>query len=533
MSSRLISSALALAGILVLFPLPSSAQGKQASEGVEKSWFPPAPGEEKDPILHPSGRKMELTLEECLAKALKDNIYLGVDKLNPPMARAEITAASGFFDPAFYLSPLYQEAQTAPRTVIRPSMRSKSYGFRTGFKGKVLTGAVYDLSFDYRYNRYESPTPTPTGFGVSFFSQWSAGLGLRISQPLLRGAWVPVNRTEITRAEIGAKAAEETHEDLVQQTLLRVTEAYWGLVFARENYRVRKISLALAKEQLSITNNRIKAALAPEVARVADQADIAKREEDLIQAENQVLAAEDALKLLVFPFRDNRDWRLRLVPTSPLEEGLDFPIPRPEEAAAVAMKRRRDLEAARLRVEDAKTVLRKAKSEYLPQLNVVGSYYVEDVDPHTEYLWGHMRESKYPAWALGLEFSIPLGNRFAKGFLRKAELGLEKARKALRLKEVGIWKEIRDAVRNLGSLRKEIEAARESVRLARTNLRVEEEKYKAGKSIIFEVQRRNEALAAARTRLARAIVQFKTGLARLKRAMGLLPREETPAETKK
>ncbi len=476
---------------------------------------------------------MELTLEECLAMALRDNLYLGVDKLNPPMARAEITAASGFFDPAFYLSPLYQEAQSAPRTVFRPSMRSKSYGFRTGFKGKVLTGALYDLSFDYRYSRYESPTPTPSGFGVDFFSQWSAGLGLRISQPLLKGAWIPVNRTEITRAEIGAKAAEQSHRDLVQQTLLHVTEAYWGLVFARENYRVRKISLDLAREQLSITENRIKAALAPDVARVADQADIAKREEDLIQAENKVLAAEDALKLLVFPFRDDRDWGFRIVPTSPLEEGLDAPIPAPEEAAAVAMKRRKDLEAARLQVEDAKAVLRKARSEYLPQLNLVGSYYVEDVDSHTEYLWGHMRESKYPAWALGLEFSIPLGNRFAKGFLRKAELGLEKAQRALRLKEVSVWKEVRDAVRNLKSLRKEIQAARESVRLARTNLRVEEEKYKVGKAITFEVQRRNEALAGARTRLAWAIVQFKTGLARLKRAMGLLPREQGPEKKEK
>ena len=522
MSSRMVFLVSVAWGALIPFLSSTPAQGKASS--VERM-IPPAPNEKEDPVLNPLGRKMEVTLEECLAMAARDNLYLRMDALQVPMAKAGILAASGFFDPAFYLSPLYQEAQSAPRTVIQPSMRSKSYGFRTGFKGKVLTGALYDLSFDYRYNRFESPTPAPTGFGVDFFSQWSAGLGLRISQPLLKGAWIPVNRTEITRAEIGASAAEKAHRDKVHETLLHVTEAYWGLVFARENYRVRKISLELAREQLSITDNRIKAALAPEVARVADQADIAKREEDLIQAENQVLTAEDALKLMVFPFHDDRDWGFRMVPTSSLEEGLDLPIPDPREAAATAMKRRQDLEAARLQVEDARTVLRKAKSEYLPQLNLVGSYYVEDVDPHTDYIWGHLRESKYPAWGLGLEFSIPLGNRFARGFLRSAELGLEKAQRALRLKEVSIWKEIRDAVRDLKSLRKEIQAARESVRLARTNLRVEEEKYKVGKAISFEVQRRNEALAAARTRLAWAIVQFKTGLARLQRAMGLLPLE--------
>ncbi len=526
MSSRSVFAAFTALGILA-FPAPTApAQGKgpssppegKAAAGIEKN----------DPVLNPPGRKMEVTLEECLAMAARNNLNLKVDVLNKPIARAGILAASGFFDPAFYLSPLYQEAQTAPRSPFRPSMRSKSYGFKTGFKGKILTGALYDLSFDYRYNRYEAPMPTATGFGVGFFSQWSSGLGLRISQPLLRGAGTAVNRTEITRAEIGAKAAASAHEDLVQETLLHVTEAYWNLVFARENYRVRKISLALAREQLSITESRIKAALAPEVARVADQADIARREEDLIQAENQVLAAEDALKLLVFPFRDDKDWGFRVVPTSPLEEDLELPIPEPEEAAAAAMKRRHDLEAARLMVKDAEEALRKAESMYLPQLNVVGSYYVEDVDPHTEYLWGHMRRSKYPAWGLGLELSIPLGNRAARGALRRAELALEKARRALRLKEVSVWKEIRDAVRDLKSLRKEIQAAKESVRLAETNLRVEEEKYKAGKTITFEVQRRNEALAAARTRLARAVAQFKTGLARLKRAMGLEPLQEAP-----
>lgn len=477
----------------------------------------PLEGEE---LLHPKGRVLELSLPECLSMARRDNLGLRSAALDQPQAEAQALAASGFFEPAFFLSPRYQESERPSTSTFLPESRTKSYGFRTGFQGRVLTGATYDLSLDYSYRRFEDPTVVGGVFGIDTYTQWTALAALTLRQPLLKGAWIGRNRTEIAAAELGAEAAGSAYKDRLEETLLQVTQSYWELVFARENYKVRQVSLEMARDQLEITEQRIKAALAAEVERVADQADIAARRLDLIGAANLILAAEDALKALIFPFREDREWATRLVPTSPYEAELDLQVPPAEEAAALALGRRHDLQAARAQVEKARVLLDAARTDLWPQLDLEGGYSVTDTDIHTTDFARNLAQSRYPTWSLALLFSIPLGNKSARGEFRRAEYALEQAERELRRQEVAVWREVRDAVRDLESLGQEIAAGREAVRLAETNLDIEEEKFKVGKTINFEVQRRNEALAAARSRLIRSLLDFRIAAARLTRATG-------------
>ncbi len=253
------------------------------------------------------GKEIRLTLEDALRLAKEQNLMLKAFSLNIPIARAWILAAKGAFDPAVYLSPEYRRSETVPWSSFRPSLESKIYGFRTGIMTKLAPGTLLDLSFDYRHNRYESITMAGLGtggfgLGTRFFSRWSGLLSFNITQPLLKGAWNEVNLADIRKAELGAKSAGKMYTDLTNEVLYNTSAAYWNLVFAMEYYKVVTYSLEVAKRQLQITQERIKAGFAADVEIYAPKADIARREQDLIQAKNMINKAEDILKSIIFSF---------------------------------------------------------------------------------------------------------------------------------------------------------------------------------------------------------------------------------------
>ena len=59
-------------------------------------------------------------------------------------------------------------------------------------------------------------------------------------------------------AKAAAAQARQQFERQIQDLLLSVVQAYWELVFARDNYRVVAAALGVAQEQLRITEERIR-----------------------------------------------------------------------------------------------------------------------------------------------------------------------------------------------------------------------------------------------------------------------------------
>ena len=86
-------------------------------------------------------------------------------------------------------------------------------------------------------------------------------------------------------------------------------------------------------------------------------------------------------------------------------------------------------------------------------------------------------------------------------------------------------KDVRESLRRLRTLGQSIRATEESVRLAETNLETEQVKLRVGASTAFEVQRRNQELRAARGRLLRNQLDYRTAESRLLYVQGLLQAE--------
>lgn len=461
-------------------------------------------------------RVLELTLEEAMHLGRVNNVELRASELVPQQAAASVLQAEAIFQPELYGDLGYTESQSPARNVFQPSIERKTLDASLGWRQRVVTGGLFDLA--YRPVRLRQ-TSSNAGFpDQQFSSEWT----LSYTQPLLRSAWSDYNLARIHAATFEMKRSESQYERQVQSTLLAITEAYWNLAFARENYRVVVAALSVAREQLRITEERIRVReLAPR-DRIADEAEVARRQEDLITAEHAIRAAEDDLRRLMFDDQRAEVWQQNLRPTStiavaPAIEELPW-----QDYADQAVQERPDMQAMRSDVANAEQDELQARRDLLPQLDLVGAYSSDGVRDQFRDAFNDALDQQYPDWSLRLQFSIPVGNQAAKANLQRARLETERRRRLLYGSMMDVTKEVREAVRNLQALAQAIAASAESVRLAESNLETEQVKLRVGSSTAFEVQRRNQELSEARSRHLRNQLDYRVAESRLLYARGIL-----------
>lgn len=462
--------------------------------------------------------RREITLKEALRLARSNNVELRAGELATEQSRQALLGAEAVFHPELYGDTGYADSQAPQRNAFQPSIQRQTVDATVGWRQRVMTGGLFDLS--YRPARFDTSSSLSQAFPEK---QFSSELALTYTQPLLRGAWVDYSRADIDIAQQGVARSEQEFARQVQDTLLAVVQAYWDLVYSRENYRIVQSALAVAQEQLRITLEQIRVrALAPR-DRVADDAEVARRLEERIAAENQIRKSEDELRRLLFDDADGQIWRWNLQPVEPIE--TEFAPVQGEIPALVdvALANRPDLKAARSRVAEAEFDLVKADRDLLPALDLVSSYSSDGVrDSAFRDAWNDSFENEYPDWALRLQFTVSIGNQAARARERNAQLEVERRQRELYGSMLTVSKEVREAVRNLDSLSQAIAASSESVRLAQTNLETEQVKLGVGSSTAFEVQRRNQELREARGRLLRNQLDYRKAQSRLLHTQGLL-----------
>lgn len=457
-----------------------------------------------------------LTLGEAMRVGRLHNVGLRAAELVPQQARLDLLFAEAGYEPELFGSAGYAERQAQTRNTFSPAVNSKTIDAQLGWRQRVVTGGLFDLA--YQPTRFESSNSNNTFPDRQFTSEWSASF----RQPLLRSAWTDYGLAPINAARYRANQADHDYERAVQDTLLAIVEAYWELVFARENWRVVDSALDVAREQLRITDERIRVqALAPR-DRIADEAEIARRREELIDAENLIAAREDELRRLLYDGTDRELWQVNLRPTSPITVD-PAPIDASYEALIeVAMAHRPDVRSRRSSVAAAEIALLEADRDTLPSLDLVSTYASDGVRDQFHDSFRDASDQQSPDWSVRLEFSIPLGNHAARSRAQRAQLEVERQRRLLHATALDVAKEVRDALRSLTSRAQSLRASAESVRLATTNLETEQVKLQIGASTAFEVQRRNQELREAKSRQLRNQLDYRTAESRLLHAQGLL-----------
>jgi outer membrane protein TolC len=176
-----------------------------------------------------------------------------------------------------------------------------------------------------------------------------------------------------------------------------------------------------------------------------------------------------------------------------------------------ALRKRPEIRAVLVRLEQSALDVRVAANTVLPKLDAVGLYRRHDFGTSSRKAFGWDSQS----WAAGLEFEIPFGNVAARERLESARLRHRRVERELTNVGRSIEVEVRNEVIGLQQNLENLKAQAAKVEQARSKLEIARVRFERGLANNLDITDSQTDLVDAESDLLAAIVDYTNGLARL------------------
>jgi outer membrane protein len=380
-------------------------------------------------------------------------------------------------------------------------------------------------------------------YSTSFF-------GFSVVQPLLRGFGSGVNRRFIRIAKNDRAISDLVFRQQAIATVSGVIRLYYDLVSLGEDFKVRQQTLALAQRLYEDNKAQVELGTLAPIELVRAQAQVAAARQDLANSEGFLLQQELILKN-VLTRSGNADpmiRQVRVVPTSPITIPATEDIAPEQDLLAEAVRKRPEVAAAGLQIQNSRISLEGSRNELLPELDLVGSVQgsglagqltpnvIENTpggivttptagpDPSTVgglgTALGQVFGVRYPTYSVGLQLMLPIRNRVAQADIARDELQVHQTEIRQRQIDNQVRLEVEAALIALRRSRAAYEAAAQSRALQEQSLTIEQEKYAVGLSTNFLVIQYQSFLAQARSTEVAARSAYVKARTALERATG-------------
>jgi outer membrane protein TolC len=377
-----------------------------------------------------------------------------------------------------------------------------------GIKQKMLTGGSYDLKFDTNRNSVAGET------NFLFNPSYASNLRFDLTQPLLRNFGPTITKVQITLAQNAADVEQLTLVNQVLSVIAQVEQAYWELVFARENLKVARATLQAAEELLASNRAKVKAGVMADVEALQAQAGVANQIEQILLAQKKVADQEDQLRLLLSNSEYNLTQTTPLVPLDPpLQHLQDTPL---KENLELAFEHRPDILQAKKNIETSTVNTRFAKNQLLPDLSFQGSLGLSGLGKNPGDNLDRFGSTDFYNMGGGLVLSYPIGNRSAHSQYQRRVLETQQSQVSLLRVRQQIILDVKEAIRQVQTSFKRTRTNQTARQLSERQLKAEEERLNLGLSttrLVLEFQR---DLRIARGRELRAILDYNQSLSRLR-----------------
>ena len=474
-----------------------------------------------------------LTLEDSIVRALKNNLNIAAEVINPGLASASLSQAKQMYTPTLEFDwgrDRYEQLSTwslqqAGTYINKGSSASTSVLQRIPFGGTFQASLNYDKSESNQLFQNYNPS-------------YTSRLSFSLTQPLLKNFGWTVSRREILIAQNSFEVSRSQFEGTLIDTIYGVETAYWNLVYSIENLGTLRQSLESGRDLLAKTKREVQVGTKAPIEVLNAEATVARREADILQAESLVKRNQDQLRMLLNLGVDPQGRKEAVLPA-------DKPAFRPytitvEEAYGLALARRPDLDVSKSTIETKAVNYRVAKNQRLPQLDlrlvkaspgISGRQYLYDpgnpfgdpigiLEGSASQAFKDSFKFLYNNWTAGVTLTIPFGDVVGKAQYAYAKLDLEQAQARLKSQEQQIYIEVSDAVRTLETAAKAVDAYRVARELAERQLEAEMKKLNVGMSTNYFVLTYQDALASARTMEMRALVDYNIAMATIARVTG-------------
>ncbi len=440
----------------------------------------------------PVGPRIQLSLSEAVALGLRDNRTLQSSYLSRKAQRFDLVVANRRFMPRLDIAVSTDRARndrvSTSTTTLEPTAAWLS-----------PIGTAVQFSWSRISARGEGQKATGEASGVSF------------SQPLLKGAGLAVNQAPVRIATLQEDIYRLNLKTSVSDTVSNIIFAYRTLVQAQEQERLAQASLARSETFISTNTALVTAGRMASADLIQNQADAANQRVASLQAQQQTNSARlGLLRLLALDLRTN------IEAADPIRgEHVEVDL---DKAIALGLNGRMDILSQRKVLEQARQTRLVARNNRLWDVSVTGA--VQDRRNINTSVGGI---DLYPAGTnstIGLQVKIPFGDYTLKQADVQASVALETAELQLEDLRQAAEAQIRDAVANVETSWRQVEAARQARDLAGQALDFARRKFNAGRASNFEVLSYEAGLRIAENQELAANIGYLNALTALDQQLG-------------
>lgn len=470
------------------------------------------PTKADEPVFQlPAEGSVELSAEQAVMLALRNNRDLSVRQFTPVIAGTFEQIERGSYDPELFADLEYAEekaSETARATGGQFNVEGRDTSAGVGIRQFLPTGTT--VAGEIRQERSIS-NRSP--------EQQVARLELSVTQSLLQGFGPAVNLASVRQAELNTLASAYELRRFTETLLADTETAYWSFVLAEEEITIFEQSLDIAKQQRDEIAERIEVGVLAEMEIPAARAEVARREQALIAARSLKEERRVRLLRLVDPDPSGRlDRRIRAV-SKP--EIAPQPITDLNERLDLAEKLRPDLNEARLQLQRNRLETIVTRNGLLPRLDffiAVGKTGFADTfsDSFRELSGGTYD------FSAGVGLRHFLGNRAAKGRDTAARATREQSAAAVENLRQLVRFEVRLAANEVERAREQISASKVTRVFQEQTLKAEMERFDVGLSTGLLVAQAQRDLLLSRIEEVRSVVNYRVALANLYLAEGSL-----------
>jgi outer membrane protein len=325
--------------------------------------------------------KLYLSLQDCVALALENNLDIAVQKYLPWISDTNILSALSGQGTLLNFDP-----RVTATSNISHSVSPVSNPFLTGAGTGLSSVTSHSDTANFTYNQGFSPG---TNFSVfmnnthssssskafTFNPSVQSSLTVQVQQALLNGFGILPNTRFILIARNNRQISDLQFQQLVITTITNVQNDYWNYVFAIQSIVAAQESLTLAQQLYD--NNKKQA----EIGTMAPL--------DVTTAKAQVASATTAVIQAQTARRQSEVVLLSVITKNPLAGGLsnleivptdntfipnvveDIPL---DQAVREALTNRPDYKQFQITLNTDDINIRASRNNLLPSLNVTGQY---------------------------------------------------------------------------------------------------------------------------------------------------------------
>jgi outer membrane protein len=465
------------------------------------------------PVVEEVGEK--ITLEDAIQRALAKNFAIKVNRFETEIARADVLAAFGKFDPVIngrydYSESFNPDLVDATTGLRPPPSFRKSDRVDLSLDGLLPWGMTYQLGATSTNSR---------GTFNAYADNYDTFAGISGRQPLLRGFGFGPTLASIRIAQANRSISQWFFRQSVINTVTEVINAYHNLNFAYANLRSALNAKELATQLVEENRKRFKVGSMSEYDVTFAESRAAQRDTAILNAQRTVFVAENALKQLITDGKTPGLLAQRLTieppPPSPIvvvDPAADFRI---------ALEKRPDYQQAKLVLKRDGINTRLQLNQMLPRVDLVGSYGYNVYDTDLGISRQQVKNEEYRDYSWGVVVSIPLTFTTERGRYRAAKLQQRQSATELERVEQDIVVRVGNAANLIETAQKNIQVARRARELAQYVLDSEIKRLRAGSSRSDRVADQQQEFSRAEVEEARALGDYARALAEYDRQLGV------------